>query len=119
MPYPHYIIGVARKLRKNSTPAEEWLWKHLRNRKLGGLKFDRQHPFNRYIVDFYCAELKLVIEIEGGVHRVPAQIEYDQKRFEELELRGLKILRFSNEEVLQHTNEVLNEIKRVKSERGH
>ncbi|MBM4162656.1 MAG: DUF559 domain-containing protein [Ignavibacteria bacterium] len=53
MPYPHHIIEVARKLRKNATPAERLLWEHLRNRKLGGLKFGRQHPFGRYVADFY------------------------------------------------------------------
>lgn len=110
MPYPNYIIEVARRLRRNSTPAEELLWQHLRSRRLSGLKFVRQHPFNRYVVDFYCAELKLVVEIEGGVHQLPAQIEYDQSRFEELELRGLRIMRFSNEEVLLKTNEVLDKI---------
>ena len=114
MPYPDYIIGIARRLRKNSTPAEELLWKHLRNRRLGGLKFVRQHPFNRYVVDFYCAELKLVVEIEGGVHQLPDQKEYDRYRFEELDLRGLTILRFSNEEVLNHATEVLGKIIQVK-----
>lgn len=66
MPYPHYMIGVARRLREKPAPAEELLWMPLRNRRLGGLKFVRQHPFNRYVVDFCCAELKLVIKIEGG-----------------------------------------------------
>lgn len=108
MPYPDHIVGVARKLRKEPTPAEQLLWSCLRNRKLAGLKFARQHPFNRYVVDFYCAELKLVVEIEGGVHQLPAQIEYDRIRLEELELRGLRILRFSNDEVVHQTNEVLN-----------
>ena len=118
MPYPHYIIDVARKLRRNATPAEELLWKHLRNRRLHGLKFVRQHPFNRYIVDFYCAELKLIIEIEGGIHQMPDQVEYDRNRFEELGLRGLRILRFSNEEVLCNTKEVLDKINRLKSDHG-
>ncbi len=116
MPYPHHIIEVARKLRKNATPAERLLWEHLRNRKLGGLKFGRQHPFGRYVADFYCAELKLVLEIEGDVHEEAGQQEYDRTRFEELELRGLRILRFSNSEVLQATGKVLQKILAVKTE---
>jgi very-short-patch-repair endonuclease len=117
MPYPHHIIDVARKLRKNATPAERLLWQHLRNRKLGGLKFGRQHPFGRYVADFYpCAELRLVVEIEVGIHNESGQQEYDRKRFEEMELRGLRILRFSNSEVLQNTRRVLRQIVAVKNE---
>ena len=116
MPYPHHIIDVARKLRKNATPAERLLWQHLRNRKLGGLKFGRQHPFGRYVADFYCAELRLVVEIEGGIHNEAGQQEYDRMRFEELELRGLRFLRFSNSEVLQNTRRVLQQIVAVKNE---
>jgi very-short-patch-repair endonuclease len=116
MPYPHHIIDVARKLRKSATPAERLLWQYLRNRKLGGLKFGRQHPFGRYVADFYCAELKLIVEIEGGVHDEAGQRDYDRKRFEEMELRGLRILRFSNSEVLQNTEGVLQQIVAVKNE---
>ena len=116
MPYPHYIIDVARKLRRNATPAEELLWKQLRNRRLHGLKFVRQHSFNRYVVDFHCAELNLVVEVEGGVHQMPDQVEYDRNRFEELGLRGLRILRFSNEEVLHHANGVLEKIISLKND---
>jgi very-short-patch-repair endonuclease len=116
MPYPHHIIEVARKLRKNATPAERLLWQHLRNRKLGGLKFVRQHPFGRYVADFYCAELKLVVEIEGGIHDEEGQQEYDRKRFEEMQLRGLRILRFANSEVLENTEGILQQIVAVKNE---
>jgi very-short-patch-repair endonuclease len=116
MPYPHHIIDVTRKLRKNATPAERLLWQHLRNRKLGGLKFGRQHPFGRYVADFYCAELKLIVEIEGGIHDEAGQQEHDRVRFEELELRGLRILRFSNSELLQNTRRVLQQIVAVKNE---
>jgi very-short-patch-repair endonuclease len=117
MPYPHYIIDIARRLRKNPTPAEALLWECLRNRRLGGLKFARQHPFGNYVADFYCAELKLVVETEGGVHDQPGQREYDDKRMEELGSRGLQILRFSNEEVLHRTAEVLEKISSVKESR--
>jgi very-short-patch-repair endonuclease len=118
VPYPHYIIDIARRLRKNPTPAEALLWEHLRNRRLGGLKFVRQHPFGNYVADFYCAELKLVVETEGGVHDQPGQREYDDKRMEELGSRGLQILRFSNEEVLERTAQVLEKILAVKRSRS-
>jgi len=104
----------ARELRKRATLTEEILWQRLRNRRCGGLKFRRQHPIGRYIADFYCAELKLVIELEGEVHHQPDQREYDTKRFEELELRGLKVLRLSNSEVLQNTEGVMQRVLECK-----
>jgi len=114
MQYPRYIIEVARKLRKDATPEEKLLWQRLRNRKLGGLKFVRQHPLGRYVVDFYCSELKLVVEIEGSVHRKPDQLKYDETRFEELGLRGFRILRYSNSEIAQNLENVLESILRMK-----
>ena len=95
--YPHYIIDLSRELRKRATTAEKLLWEHLRNRKLDGLKFRRQHHFGRYISDFYCAELFLVIELEGGIHERKDQREYDEHRDEVLESRRLTILKFKNE----------------------
>ena len=65
-PYPHHVIELARGLRKRSTPAEKILWKRLRNRGVGGLKFKRQKHIGRYRVDFYCDKLKLALEVEGG-----------------------------------------------------
>jgi very-short-patch-repair endonuclease len=91
--YPHYIIDVARELRKNQTPAESLLWERLRNRRSNGLKFRRQHHIGRYIVDFYCAELRLVIELEGGIRQTPDQKEYDENRFDFLEANDMNILR--------------------------
>ena len=110
MTYPHHIIEVARKLRKTPTTAEKLLWEKLWNRKFEGLKFARQHPFGRFVADFYCAELKLVIEIEGSVHDEPLQKEYDEQRFEELRNRGLNILRLTNKEVLYNTRQALEKI---------
>ena len=94
--YPHYIIEVARELRKKSTPAERLLWEQLRNHRLNGLKFRRQHHVGRYVVDFYCAELWLVVELEGGVHNTKDQKEYDKHRFDFLEANDLHILRIRN-----------------------
>ena len=89
------------------TEAEEMLWKHLRNNKLNGLKFRRQHPLDIYIADFYCHQKKLIIEIDGGVHDIPEQEEYDNGRTFELEEKGFKVLRFRNEDVLNDISSVL------------
>jgi very-short-patch-repair endonuclease len=108
--YPHYLINLARQFRKRATPAEAALWERLRNKKLAGFKFVRQFHVERYIVDFCCREQKLVVELEGGIHEMEAQKEYDRVRFEELELRGMTILRFNNEEIFQNMDSVLEKI---------
>jgi very-short-patch-repair endonuclease len=109
-PYSHTLVELARELRQRQTEAEGILWQKLRDRKLSGLKFRRQHKIGRYIVDFYCAELKLVVELEGGIHDMPDQKEYDEARFEELRTKGLTILRFKNEEIKQDVQAVLQRI---------
>jgi very-short-patch-repair endonuclease len=102
------IKHLAKKLRKNMTDAERLLWRHLRNRELGGYKFRRQRPIGPYIVDFVCLEKKIVIEVDGGQHA--GQAELDVKRSDYLKEKGCKILRFWNNEVLQETESVLNVI---------
>ena len=92
------------------TPAEKVLWDKLRSKALDGYKFRRQHPISKYITDFYCHSLKLVIEIDGNIHDLEDQIEYDAGREFELQELGLKVLRFTNEEVLQSPEKVLNKI---------
>ncbi|MCU0845245.1 MAG: DUF559 domain-containing protein [Spirochaetes bacterium] len=109
---PRYIIELARDLRKNPTPAERILWEELKEKKLEGFKFRRQHPIGRYILDFYCHEAKLVIEVDGKIHELYNNTEYDKLRTEELESHGLKVIRFNNEEVLNNSTKVLNEIKK-------
>ena len=89
----------ARELRKNSTKAESVLWQALRNRRLKGLKFRRQHPIGHYIVDFCCPEKKVIIELDGGYHLYT--YEKDQKRQRELESLGYRVLRFWNEDILE------------------
>ncbi len=111
MVYPHHIIDVARKLRQMQTPTEKLLWERLRNRKLDGLKFSRQHPFGRFVADFYCAELKLIIECEGDIHKQKDQKEYDGIRFDELKTRGLYVMRIQNEEVEKNVDGVLRKIR--------
>lgn len=108
--YPHYLIELARQFRKRATPAEAALWERLRNKKLAGFKFVRQFHVGRYIVDFCCREQKLVVEVEGGIHEMENQKKYDGARFEELDLSGMRVLRFKNEEVFENMNGVLGKI---------
>ena len=98
----------ARDLRRNSTDAERWLWKRLRNRQLLGHKFRRQVPIGPYIVDFICLELRLVIEVDGSQHR--QQDDYDESRTQFLGTQGYRVLRYWNNEVLQQGEAVLESI---------
>jgi very-short-patch-repair endonuclease len=102
------ILQAAHELRQPQTPAEQKLWLHLRNRQLDGFKFRRQHPIDRFIIDFYCAEAKLCIEIDGDSHA--EQIEYDQARTEYLNERGYTVIRFTNREVFNQCEAVLQAI---------
>ena len=104
-------IKKARKLRQEMTPAEKMLWQCLRNRKFKGLKFRRQHPIDRYIVDFICMEKRLVVEADGEIHQEPEQKEYDRERTAELEGYGLKVIRFTNEEILTDIFKALKKIE--------
>lgn len=101
----------ATELRKNRTYAEKVLWQLLRNRKLGNLKFRRQHPVSIFILDFYCHEKRLAIEVDGGIHNSPDQKEWDDNRTFELNELGITVLRFTNEEVVDRTKEVVKSIK--------
>jgi very-short-patch-repair endonuclease len=105
-------IENARSLKKVMTPSENLLWQNLRNRKVNSYKFRRQHPISTYIVDFYCHEAKLVIEVDGGIHFIDDNPEYDKFRTLQLEAFGLKVIRFRNEEVLKSMSEVLAEIRK-------
>ena len=98
----------ARELRRRATEAEKILWERLRNRRLRGLKFRRQHPLGPYIVDFYCAAHRLVVEIDGPIHAL--QQEKDALRAQYLNMYGYRVLRFTNEEVLQDIETVLRRI---------
>ncbi|MGQ0828685.1 MAG: endonuclease domain-containing protein [Bacteroidota bacterium] len=101
----------AKALKKNQTNAEKLLWQVLRGRQLNGTKFRRQHPIEKFIVDFYCHEYKLVIELDGDVHDVDFVKEYDEDREGELKNLGLKIIRFKNEEVFDSLEKILETIK--------
>jgi adenine-specific DNA-methyltransferase len=98
----------ARNLRRNQSDAERRMWRHLKNRALSGFKFRRQCPIGPYIVDFVCLEKMIVIEIDGGQHAV--HIQKDAQRTKNLAMRGFRVLRFWNNEVLANTESVLNTI---------
>ena len=100
----------ARENRRNATPAEGWLWQHLRNEKPGGEDFLRQHIIGDYIADFASRHGGLIVEIDGGYHSEPKQQEEDQMRETALERMGYHIMRFTNEEVLYDIENVLQKI---------
>ncbi|MBE2217174.1 MAG: excinuclease ABC subunit C [Ignavibacteria bacterium] len=106
-----YQKEKARALRKSETAAEKKLWSALRNKKAGNFKFRRQHPIGYYIVDFYCDEMNLIIEIDGSIHDEEDNKEYDKIRQEQLENIGYTFLRFSNNDVMNSIDTVLSELK--------
>jgi cyclase len=104
------IFERAAALRERMTGAENVLWEHLNNKRLG-VKFRRQHPLANYIVDFYCHKFKLVIEVDGGIHENVKIKKHDVEREEHLKQMGLTIIRFTNNEVLYQIEKVLENIK--------
>ncbi len=94
------------ELRSQPTPAEHHLWQHLRKNRLG-VKFRRQHGIHHYIVDFYCPECALVIEVDGEIHTSEDAHQYDQERDNLLKSCGLQVLRFTNHQVLHDTQTTL------------
>ncbi len=104
------LLEIRRALRVKSTPAEECLWQEIRNGKLNGLKFKRQHSIGNYIVDFYCASKRLIIELDGEVHFTKDQQEKDKLRDLNLTEMDFKILRFTNTQVLFDIEQVKNTI---------
>ena len=100
----------ARLLRKKATEPERILWRHLRNRNFAGYKFRRQHPFDSYVLDFYCPSAKLAIELDGGGHNYRAGQTRDQTRSEFLARHGVFVLRFRSHQVRQELNSVLRAI---------
>jgi type I restriction enzyme R subunit len=104
------LVKRARELRQSQTPAEEVLWELVRNRQVAGLKFRRQHQVGPYIVDFFCDELKLVVELDGEVHSEEAQAQKDHKRTAYLKSLGFTVLRFENDTFLNDPESVLHQI---------
>jgi very-short-patch-repair endonuclease len=106
------LFRFARLNRKAQTVAEIILWSHLRNRALQGFKFRRQHPIYDFIADFFCPECNLIIEIDGDYHHALEQEQYDIGRTFELNELGIRVIRFTNREVIENKAFVLKTILR-------
>jgi very-short-patch-repair endonuclease len=113
---PH-IFEKAKALRSNMTVSELILWERLKGKQILGLRFRPQHPIDIFIADFYCHPLRLVIEVDGGIHLSKDQKEYDLGREGELEYWGIKVIRYTNEEIKIDINKVINEIENVCAQR--
>ena len=107
------LLEFAKTMRTNATDAEHLMWQLLRNKKFMNLKFRRQHVIKPYIVDFYCHEIGLVIELDGSQHNTDDGKEYDAERTKFLEALGLKVVRYWNHDVLQNTDIVLEHIWQI------
>ena len=105
---PEDIRAYAREMRHGMTDAEALLWMLLRNRRIAGAKFRRQHPVGRYILDYYCVEKALGIELDGGQHG--EAMAYDQQRDDWLQSQGIRVLRFWNNQMLTETEAVMEVI---------
>lgn len=99
-----------RKLRSNMTYCEKLVWQHLRKRQLG-YRFLRQYSVDQFVIDFYCPELKLAIELDGGIHEIPEQKEYDIARQKYIEKFGISFIRITNAEYLANPNKALTKIE--------
>jgi very-short-patch-repair endonuclease len=108
---PHYLRDFAKGARKELTPQEQLVWKWLRDRRFGGHKFRRQHPLGPYVADFYCAELKLVIELDGAYHNTSWGEERDLFRDEAMQAHGITVVRITNDELRDYTDVVEERIR--------
>ena len=104
------FIDKRRKLRLEMTDAERVLWSYLRRKKLKGRRFRRQEGIGNYIVDFYCHSEKLIIEIDGGVHLLKEQINYDERRSTYFKSQGYIELRFTNKDIFKNIDKVVEKI---------
>ncbi|MGB9080199.1 MAG: endonuclease domain-containing protein [Desulfuromonadaceae bacterium] len=110
MPIPPELLIFARQLRKEQTEAELLLWYILRGRRFCGFKFRRQYPIGGYILDFYCHDAGLAVELDGGGHNIEEQRLYDTERTKAIEAAGIHVVRFWNNDVFQSLEVVLEEI---------
>ncbi len=116
IPYDKALTDKARENRKNPTPAEKGLWfEVLQNKRLGKFKFIRQKPIDQYIVDFYCSELMLAIEIDGDTHA--EQQLYDATRTQRLNELGIEVFRYPNTEILNNLEGVYEDLLKRVAER--
>ena len=111
MDVPKITIQRARELRRALTLPEVILWQALRGRRLDGIRFRRQHPVGPYILDFYCEDAKLAVEVDGSGHEHPDQARHDDRRTAWLGLRGIAVMRIAARDVLKHPDGVLARLK--------
>jgi very-short-patch-repair endonuclease len=111
IPYNPRLVTLAKALRKNMTLSEVLLWEVLKNRQMMGYDFDRQKPIDEFIVDFYCKDLMLAIEIDGDSHDSEEAFVKDMKRQKRLEALGVRFLRFDDLEVKKDMNNVIRTIE--------
>ena len=103
-------------LRKNMPSSELKLWKKIRNKQMLNIKFRRQYSIGNYIVDFYCAELKLAIELDGETHFTQDNIDYENKRTKYIESLGIKIIRYSNYEIINNFEGICYDLEKIINE---
>jgi len=111
------LLQYSRSLRTNMTDSEIILWRYLRRKQVLNIKFNRQKPIHNYVVDFFAAQIKLAIEIDGEQHFMDSGLQSDQKRDNIMEKLNIKVLRFKNIEIFKNLDEVLEEIQRHCEER--
>ena len=115
--YPMYfgatpdVFKKAKELRRYETEAEKRLWAKLCRNQMLGLQFRRQHPINRFIVDFYCVKIKLVIEVDGNIHELPENKVYDIGRSQILNDFGITVIRFINNQIIEDIESTIIKIK--------
>ncbi len=107
---PTYIKQLARELRSNQTAAEQKIWDRIRNKQLEGYRFVRQYSIGRYIADFYCSKAMLAVEVDGKVHDSEERKGYDKIRDEVIRMYGIRVIRFTNDEILF---DIDNTLKRI------
>ncbi|BDI28630.1 hypothetical protein CCAX7_006810 [Capsulimonas corticalis] len=102
------VLAAAQQMRREMTPMEQRLWNAISGKKLNGLRFRSQHPFGRFVIDFYCPSCKLAVEVDGSVHE--GREEYDAERTLFLQSYGCRVIRFRNNEILNDLSGVLTKI---------
>ena len=108
----HDLEPLRRDLRSHGTPAEAYMWTKLKNKQVGGLRFRRQFSIDQYILDFYCPEVKVALELDGEVHN--AQIEHDRERDKYLKERyGIVVVRYENRHVFERPKQIIDELLEV------
>ena len=110
------LFRLAERMRRNPTEAEKILWERLKKFRSTGFIFRRQHPIDFYIADFYCHQLKLVIEVDGEIHLDDPVREHDESRTGELERFGIKVIRFTNKEVINNQESIMKQINKYLDE---